>query len=301
MSGPLIELVDSNASSQPFQNNMATKSHISSNKTNTGFRIDHVADIIILDGFIIPESINLNNINVFDIYCAGYLIYSIPFDIITAISNIEIKNNQYFIKFPHELFNIDSNTQYLKKHLLFPIISVSHNDFSINLRANTDFDYKIITKNIYYKDEIRRELTQPNKYHIDIYQYESFDINKESFVINANFISTGLYVITTSKLTFFKLYLNQNVSRYLSEDLIDFYSFLIYQKESDNIDTKSKYVYFIPFNTLNNELDGVINFDRISNVQIDLTTKDNIYEGKIYNKYINRFKINYEGTVKCQT
>ncbi len=42
MSVPLINLVEPSDSSHLFQNSMSTNSHISSNKTNTGFRIGRV-------------------------------------------------------------------------------------------------------------------------------------------------------------------------------------------------------------------------------------------------------------------
>jgi hypothetical protein len=272
------------------------------------------SDIIIIDGFIIPKSINLNDIKTVDIIIGGKIIYSIPFDIITDTRNIEIKNNKYFIKFPHELFNINSTNEYFKNYLLFPIITMQFTDIIINLNSITNFDYKLIIKNIYYKQEIRRELAI-SPHDIDIYGYQSFDINKSSFNINASFISTGLYVFTNSKIKYFKLYLNDVIAQNLTEDLIEFYSCLIYKKESwteeqedvvyslsylpDEIiniiegymDIKNEYMYFIPFNTLNNEIDGMINFSRFENIKVDIKTKNNIYDGKIYNKYLNRLRI----------
>jgi hypothetical protein len=317
MANSLIQLVASSDTPQRFPISMSVNSDILDATTNTPFHLSRIADIMIIDGFIIPKSINLNDIKTFDITFGGFLIYSIPFEIIAthnSMHNIEIKNNKYFIKFPHELFNIDSSNQYLKKYLLFPMISMQYNDIIINLNSITNFNYKIITKNIYYQSEIRRELAQ-NPHHIDIYGYQSFDINKATFNINASFMSTGLYVFTNSKLKYFKLYLNNVLAHDLTEDLIEFHSLLIYKKETwseeqedilysltylpDEIiniiegymDIKNNYTYFIPFNTLNNEIDGMINFSRFENIKVDIKTKNNIYNGKIYNKYLNRLQI----------
>lgn len=312
---PQIKQIIDGAGNLQFPISMSMNSSILDVKSNTSFWITRSSDIRIIDGFIIPKSIDLNDIKTFDITIGGLLIYSIPFDIINATNNIEIKNNKYFITFPHELFNINSSNQYFKKHLLIPLISLVFHDVRINLKSISYFDYKIITKNIYYRPEIKRELVQ-NSHHIDIYGYQSFDINEASFNINASLISTGLYVITTSKLTNFKLYLNNLITLEFTKDLIDFYSFLIYKKErwieehenvlyslhlpneliniiEGYIDKNNKYMYFIPFNTLNTEIDATINFSRVDNVKIDITTKDNIYNGKIYNKHVNRLQIRH--------
>jgi hypothetical protein len=307
------------SASPRFPQNMSMDSNILDETSNIPFHLSRNADVMIIDGFIIPESINLNDIKTFDITYGGHLIYSIPFDIIiattNAMHNIKIKNNKYFIKFPHELFTINSSNQYLTKYLLFPLISLQYHEITINLKSIINFDYKLITKNIYYQPEIRGPLAQ-NSHHIDIYGYQSFDINKASVNIDTSFISTGLYVLTNSKLTDFKLYLNNMLTQEFAEDLIEFHSCLIYEKalwtkEHENvlysslylpeeiiniiegyIEKNTKYMYFIPFNTLDNKIDGTINFGRCSDVKVDIKTKDNIYNGKIYNKHVNRLKIN---------
>jgi hypothetical protein len=316
MANSLIQLVAIGAANNNFPISMSTNSDILNTQSNIPCYISRVCDVMIIDGLIIPKIINLDDINTFDIIIGGSTIYSLPFDIIIATNNIEIKNNKYFIKFPHELFNINSSNQYLKNHLLFPLVSLVFNDVLINLKTKSNFDYQIITKHIYYQTELRNQIAMGD-HTLDIYGYESFDITKKSFNIYSNFISTGLYVVTNSKLTDFKLYLNNNLSQNFTEDLIDFYSFSIYKKEQwtdkhsnelfsslnkylpneliyiidSYIEKNNKYMYFIPFNTLNNEIDGTINFSRIDAIRIDIKTEDNIYNGKIYNKHVNRLQI----------
>ena len=96
--------------------------------------------------------------------------------------------------------------------------------------------------------------------------------------------------------------------------MFEYYSFLQYKHESwtkehenslllalnkklpvelisiiDNyIDKRYEYLYYIPFNLLNNDYDGTISFAYGVNVKINIKTEDNKNEGKLYIKSINQ-------------
>ncbi len=54
---------------------------------------------------------------------------------------------------------------------------------------------------------------------------------------------------------------------------------------------KDEYLYYIPFNLLNNDIDSFVMFDRIDNIRVNIKTEDNNHEGKLYIKNMNIFSI----------
>lgn len=306
-----------------FPSNLSMESNIDNVLFDNSFNIDRRSDMKIVDGFIIPKSIDLDNINNFEIYANGTIIFSIPFSLIIMANKIEIKKDQYFIKFPHELYNINTDIEQCKKYLIIPSISLFYCQISIILTTKLYIpygsQYKIITKNMYYDNDIRQQLVLQN-YDIDIYQYSSFDIKNTSNTINPKSLSTGVYIELTSRLTYFNFICHGIKMHEFTEDLIDFYSFLIYQKIKwtnkhtrilfneiseyipleliyiiyKYIDTNDKFLYFIPFNTLNNDTNGTMNFYGSNNnsITLNVKTENDVYNGKIHIKSLNKLKIN---------
>lgn len=315
MPNTLMQLVATGAMNETFPLNMAMSSSILDLTSNTPFLLLRISDIIVIDGFIIPTKINLDNIDSFTIDIGGTTIYEVPFDIIKISTNIDIKNDKYFIKFPHELFNIDASSIYLKNKLAIPLISLIYHEVRIGLNARNinNFDFQIIIKNIIYDDPMSRNIAQ-HPHAIKIYGYQPLKFNQIETC--ASLISTGLYIIVKSELINFKLHLQGTKCQEFNRDLIHFYSFLIHKKKSwtlkykcalyseltkhfpnelisiieSYIDKNNKYTYFIPFNTLNNNIDGTINFSRVDNIKIELET-EGLCDGKVYSKHVNTLRV----------
>ncbi len=315
--GNLIPLIAEGAMNQLFPNNFSTNSNLINATSNANQTINRTCDAIIIDGLIIPKTVNLNNIQNFQIIIGGQIIYNLPFDIINNIFNIKDTNNNYIISIKKELLVFNSSNDHLKNNLIIPLIALQFHDVNFNLISLDHFEYKIIAKNINYQNNIRQSLAT-NQHYCDIYQYQEFDINNSENIITPQLVSIGLYIKLNDKLSNYKLYLNEHINNVITEELIEFYNFLSYKKEEwtiehsnalnsslnkylptelillieSFIDKNNEYLYYIPFNLCNNiTTDGTINFSRIDNVKIKLITKNNNYNGKIYIKNINRLQI----------
>ncbi len=121
--------------------------------------------------------------------------------------------------------------------------------------------------------------------------------------------STGIYIKTNSPLIEYQLMLFSHKRLKIIKPMFEYYKFLQYKKVCTEehekslrlllnilpfdifeiidsyIDKTNEYLYYIPFNLLNNDIDSFINFSRFIDICINIKTEDNINEG----------------TVKCQS
>jgi hypothetical protein len=314
----LIPLIANNAMNNIFPNTYSMSFNTLNATSNITHQIARNSDVIIFDGLIIPKSVNLNKIKDIQIIIGGSIIYNIPFKlIIIKNNNIKYTNNNYLINIPNELFNFDSSHNVLKNNFSIPLISLVFHTVQFNLTFinQENFNYQIITKSIFLENNIRQSLAA-GQHHYDIYQYQKFHITKASNIINPSCLSTGIYIMINSKLTEYKLYLNEHLVNEISKDLIEFYSFLQYKEEKwtkqhtntlyfslnkylpnelinyieNFIDKNDEYIYYIPFG-IDNNINGTINYSRIDNVKINIKTEGNKYNGYVYFKNVNRLRI----------
>ena len=286
----VIPLISNSVMNNSFPNNFSMNLYTINVLSNEVHQFEKYCDAIVFDGLIIPRTIDINNIINIEISIGNTIMYTIPFDLLH--NYIKLTPDNYLISIPNDLFNIDSNNKELKKNFIIPLVSLQHHNLLFKLNANSyTFNYQIITKNVYYQAQIRDQL-RVSDIEIDIYQYQEFMINNNTTIINPKCISTGIYIKLNSKLIDYELYLDNYLTNKIPNDLIEYYSLLQHKKELFAENSISvEYVYFIPFNMLNTNLDGTINFSQISNVKINILTEDNEYEGKIYIKNINKIKI----------
>lgn len=314
--GSLIPLIAIDAMNQFFLNNYAMNHDTLNAISNIQYQILKNSDIIIFDGLIIPKTVNLNNIKHIQVIIGGNIIYNIPFELIIHHNNIKYTNNNYLITISNELLIFDSSNNLLKNNVSIPLVSLLYHNVHFQLSSNTDnFNYQIITKKLYFEDNIRHSLVL-NQQEVDIYQYQEFPINTQSNIIYPDKISTGIYIKLNSKLTDYELCLNYHRQNYLSQDLIEYYSFLQYKKESwtkqhlktlfytlnkylpneiilhieSFIEKKNEYMYYIPFG-IDNNIDCTINFNRIDIVHINIKTEEDKYDGCFYVKNVNKLRI----------
>ena len=111
--GLLIPLIAEGVMNTLFPNNYSTNFNLINAVSNINHLITSISDAIIIDGIIIPKTVNLCNIQNIEITIGGSIIFMLPFDIIN--NNIKISNNNYFISIPKELLIVDSDNNYLKK------------------------------------------------------------------------------------------------------------------------------------------------------------------------------------------
>ena len=297
----LIQLIANGVMNDSFPNNYSMNLHLINAISNIPYQIEKYCDAIIFDGLIIPkinnQCFNINDIINIEIIIDETIIYNIPFDLLH--NYIKTTNDDYLITIPNELVNFNSNNEILKNKLIIPLITLKNQNvlFKLNCINIEKFNYQIITKNIYYQANLRT-LLETSSHEIDIYQYQEFPLTNNINIINPKLLSTGIFIKVNSKLIDYELYLDNFLSNKISKGLFEYYSLLKYKNEP-SIDsyvyidkpTKNEYLYFIPFNMIDNNIDGTINFSHINNVRINILTEDNIYDGKIYIKNVNKIKL----------
>lgn len=311
MSGCLMQLVATDIQNTVFPNNFSIELEIIDARTNWSFLLERTHDAIIIDALIIPKNVNLNNIKYIEILIGGQIIYNLPFELIKY--NYDIIDDNYYITIPKELFIFDSNNNFLKDNFIIPLTSLVWHDIRFNLKSKDSFSYQIMVKRVFFATEERHKLVQQLQT-FNTYQYQELPVNVE---IHPTKICTGVYIKTNSPLIEYQLILNNLGCKKITKEMIQYYKFLKYKKElwSDNhrtalysglnnkipfqlinmidtcIDKTTEYLYFIPFNLLNNNLDGTINFSNIDMARFNIKTEDNKNEGILYIKNVNILRI----------
>ena len=225
--GALLPLIAEGAMNQIFPNNYSTNFNLINATSNVNHIINRSSDAVIIDGLIIPKTVNLNKIQNFQIIIGGHIVFILPFDI---INNIKINNNNYIILIPKELLTFDSSNEYLKNNFIIPLVSLQFHDVQFHINSEEHFNYQIITKNIHYQYYIRQSLAT-NQHNIDVYGYQEFEINNNEISISPSLLSTGLYIKLNNKLSNYQLYLNNYLNNEITEEMIELYNFMIKKKE----------------------------------------------------------------------
>lgn len=308
-----IPLININRMNDIFPNNYSISNDISNQITNIKYTFIRYADTFILDAFIIPTSINLSDIIDFEIFFGNNIIWKIPFDIIKANSTKIISDN-YYIKIDNTLFiHKNDDASIIKNYYEFPLLQFHIIDIRLNSKQN--FRFQLITKNVFYQINIKNNFLYNNlELKTDIYQYQYFPIIGSSNIINPHLVSIGIYIKTDQPIIEYKLLLNNMIYIKLSKYLIEFYNNLIYKKKSWSkkhsltleytlnkifplelihmiekyIEQKYEYLYYFPFGEF---IDCTVNFSKLDNVKIELLTENNMYNGSIIVKNINRLNI----------
>ena len=313
---PLYPLIIQGIQNNIFPNNFSSNFNLINTSSNVNYTINRDADAIIIDGLIIPKTVNLDKIKNIQLQIGGMIIFNLPFDIIDK-KNIKVSNNNnnYIISIPKELLVFESSNEYFKNNFIIPLVSLASHIVQFNINSDEHFDYKIITKNVYYDTNIRQSMIT-NPQYIDVYGYEEFQINSDMTTIHPNLISTGMYIKLNDILSNYKLYKNGMNTNEITEEIIEFYNFLIKKdgwtdKHSlalysslnnylppemilhieSFIDKNNTYLYYIPFNLVNNNIEGTINFGMVDNIRVKIETCNKKYNGKFYVKNINRLQI----------
>lgn len=280
-------------------------------RSNNFVKLQKICDAISLDELIIPTSIELANICL-EISYGDNMIYNIPIEIILCNNiNIKIIADNYHINIPSDLVFMKSNDiMLIRNKFIIPIFD--YDMFTLKLNSVINFDYKIVSNYITYNIDISK-----NVLNFDIYQYQQYSINNKSTKINPRYLCNGIYIKTTSPITSYELKSNKNeyIHHYkycLSEDLIEYYNCLKYSRFHYDKETLliellyniipnelidiikmylekvyDEYIYYFPLNKINNEYNETVYLSTFD-ININLITKDNNYDGKIYIKNINR-------------
>lgn len=274
-----------------YPNNFSSQFNLINVKSNIHHKIVKQYDAIMIEGLIIPKTVNLNNIQDFKLQIQNEIEYfcTLPFDIIKH--NVKTTETNYIISIPNELLCFNSNNNVFKDKFVLPLSVLEYHDYYMVLKSTDSFDYQIITKLICYNPNLNKELTDTNyPFTINIFQYEEELIESDNIKMDRfGFLSVGVYIKLDSPLLNYKLYRNNDIVNEFTEELIEFSSSLIYKET--NSDGEVEYLYYIPFNLCNNNVtDSSIKLNH-NNYRINLTTKDNRYNGKIYCKNMNGLRI----------
>ncbi len=254
--------------------------------SNTLYTIPQYSDCVIFDGLVIPESVDLKTIEYIEFKTDDIVLYNIPFDVILADCTIKTVSNNYNITFPDNFMNFtnDKTQPLIKSKFRLPIVALE--PVHIVMKSTTNFDYHIIVNNLCYQQEPRRNMAT-ELLDFNIYQYQQIQLeasgNTTLHGSNAKFISSGFYLKLNSPLVEYEIIHNGHPCGPVSKEIIDYYSFLKYSKDST-------YIYYIPFNFLDST-DGTVNFTRIDVSKINIKTKNNDNTGVIYIKNINSLLI----------
>lgn len=272
-------------------------------------------DLMRLHTLLLPHDINLTKIHTFDIIIGGIYISRIPFSLMCKLSKIRQINNEIYIP-------IDKN---LLGEFDIYLILLDFHRVEINLISESTFYYKLITNNITFPIDKRKDIKNSNANQYKINQFQIFNIQNESNLIYPELISDGIFIEINSLIINFELILDGCLHTRLNNNLIEFYGNIVHKKNLwtrkcsltlefilnkilplelihhienfvnyDDYDN-TEYLYYFPFdltNTHTNNINDInsqcmIHFSYIHNVDIKLKTINNIYHGKIYVKNKN--------------
>ncbi len=274
-------------------------------------------DANILECLIIPAYIDLKDIISLDIIVDNYMKIIIPFDLLINFTKIEIINNNYYISINNNILGICSNKLFNYKYfLLYRYIK----PLTINLKTNNNiiFDYNLLYYSIFFSANFLSKYIRNHSISYIYYNYDKYMINKTTTIYNCNYICSGFFITTNDIITNFNVNIYDCKILSIDEDIIYYKKYLL---PKNNIDlsndkikslklslqnnlpndiileiikylscSKYKYLYFFPLGISGNINNG-INLNKVEQMNINITTKNNIYDGVMYLK--NRTCFNY--------
>ena len=247
----------------------------------------------------IPSHIDLINIDTFTISLCGNEIWSIPFCVVLKNKNICFSSTTQYIKIESSIFG-DVN-----------FYNMLYDSEFFLLTSKINFDYQICFSNIENPYKTYDQLN--NFYYIN--QYKKFKIyDGKSSDISCG-VSTSIYLETYSPLKSFELRLNNFLSTNYTSKIMNFFDPIIYK----NVWTQDQsialfdtlqyslpnemiceiekhlicidhYVYHVPFGVSDCDDDhSTINFSRINEAYVKITTLDDTNIGNLIVKYKNGY------------
>lgn len=257
-----------------LKDNLTTPYSISHNilycKSNENIEIIRSNDTIIFDSIILPNNINNEDITSshFQIYGNDKLLWDIP--LVLLIDSIKYINNECCIVINQKVFGFNNNNSLLKveeNYFEFPLLKLPYQRTTIKLKSNKDFDYKLMTKNIYYDSKERKELAMSYKLTLNVFRYKT--VKLKDFNKIKNVVCNNIYIKSSEPLTEYKYIINDT-------DCIVRDEFFIKLKHIKH--DKNYYLYNFPFGVNEEDIKACvfINNNKEHEIKINNINDDNI-------------------------
>jgi hypothetical protein len=172
----LIQLVATGAENNHFRlaSNLATE-YFTEDFINNSLEIVRHCDTKCPEYLEIELSPNIDGDNFkqichkvcFELEIGGQRLLNIPLRFMINLNGFELSDNKYYIKIPFEMFFDDIKLICLQYHLVKIRLTNAENYFRM---------CRLISKGIYYSDEIRRNIAQ-NSHNSIVQQLSSIEIN----------------------------------------------------------------------------------------------------------------------------
>jgi len=287
-------------------------------------RLNHQYDLIKIDTLVIPTIINLDEIFSFEILIGSSTIFSIPFELLIRLSEIETIDDNYYITLNENILKLSN-----KHNDFVPLLYLQYNEVRINMIAENNFNYDVITHNKIYYEKFRETLVYKNSYEkfdTQISQFYSDEITNPRIKLRFLGVTTGFFIKLSDKLNNLKIEINGINYIEMDKFMIKKYgklintrikitpkhSKMIYymlnklfpdeiikiieDKYKKNITNQFSYLYWIPIEPYKNWYDNYsscsLNLSKNNNVVIILKTENNKYDGNIFTliKHIVNFE-----------
>lgn len=153
-SGQLMQLVVYNENNTYFKNDCVHGIAQLKAESNKELIIGLTCDMIKICSILIPNDININDIDEFSITSDDNIIFKIPFILMYMLSEISVIDDKRCIKINDSIINL----RYNECNYSVPIIALCYARVYIKLSTKRNFDYTIIMQKIFFNTDYRIQL-----------------------------------------------------------------------------------------------------------------------------------------------